>query len=119
MASSIDDLRALTVGAKKNFRTEKVDIEGAEFEVRQPSVKARDALMEKCTDKEGKLKMSEFLSWGIILNTYKPGTDEKVFSDADYKSIIEQPAGGWVDKLGNTAARLLNVQEDEDSPKGE
>jgi len=108
-----DKLRQLTVGAKKNFRKEIVKYDGEDFELRQPSVADRDELMEQCQGEDGKLRMTEFITWTLINNCYVPGTDERVFGKGDYEALKSQPTGGFVDELGNAAVRVMNVQEEE------
>lgn len=108
-------LRSITLGAAKKFRTSVVSIDGNDFEVRQLSVKGRRDLLEKAYNSEtGKLDTQEYLVWSVIKSTFVPGTDELVYSDADYESLVAMPTGGFVDKLGEAASKLLNVDEGKD-----
>ena len=50
-----------------------------------------------------------FLVWSVIHNTYVPNTDELVFDELDYDSLVDNPTGGFVDEFSEVAARLVNV----------
>lgn len=109
-------LRALTLGAKKNFQTEIVSVDGSDFEVRQPTLKERSALRKKCTSmtEDGiEFNLFEFLIWAVINHTFVPKTDEKVFSEEDYEALGDLPAGGWFDELSEAASKLCNVGSDD------
>lgn len=110
-------LRAATLGTKKDFRKSIVPINGVDFEVRQLSVKGRRDLLEKAYNSEtSKLDTQEYLVWSVIKTTFVPGTDELVYSDADYESLVAEPTGSFVDKLGEASSKLLNVEEGKDTP---
>ena len=116
-------LRALTLGKKKSFEKRIVEIEGAEFEVRQPTIGQRGEIRNKSmkidadAEEEGesnvKFDMFSFLICAVVELTYVPGTDERVFGDEDYEELKSLPAGGWFDKLTKEAADLCNVKDDE------
>lgn len=105
-----DQIRAATIGAKSEFKTELVDWNGVEVEIRQPTHKSRKELFNKCKDKDGNLDATEFLVWSVIRNTYIPKTNETVFEAADYDALVEKPAGGFLDKFGEVAVRLFNPE---------
>lgn len=108
-----DTLRQATLGAKKTFRSEIVEFEGSSFEIRQPTIKARAELRAKCTSTKNEgvaFDMFEFLVWAVIHNTFVPGTDERVFDDTDYDSLVKSPTGGFVDEFSEVAAKLINVE---------
>jgi len=104
-----NDLRSLTVGGKKNFRKKVVEIDEAKFEVRQLSVGDRQKIYDK-SSKGDKISSSDFLVWSVIYCTFVPGTEEKVFDDADYESLMAQPSDSFVDKLGQAAGELLDTE---------
>lgn len=112
-----DQIRAATLGEKSEFRSEVVKYNGVEVEVRQPSVKARKELFKRCMDEAGRVDTMEFLTWSVIYNTYVPNSNELVFEDTDYDAMVEKPAGGFMDQFGEVAARVMNVEEDEDVEK--
>lgn len=117
MSLSIKDaLRKVTIGAKKQFKKTTFEYEGNVFEFRSPTVRERDEIRAKATDKDGNIQGAAFQVWSIIQMTYVPDTDEKVFGAEDYDALMNQPAGGFVDALATEALKLLGG-EDEGKPK--
>mgnify|MGYP003657580753 CR=1 FL=1 len=106
---TIDKLRAATIGAKKNFKSETIEYNGVKFEIRQPSIRARAELTKQCTGSNGAIDMFKFLVWLVIELTYVPNTDKKVFTAEDYDTLVEQATGGFVDAFSEVAASLVNV----------
>jgi hypothetical protein len=109
--SNRDDLRSAILGVRPEFAKEIVEYKGNKFEVRQPTNKARRDLFKKAIDENGKIDMMEFVVWAVIYNTYDPESGKTVFEDTDYDVFINMPSGGVLDKLGEVASRLLNVEE--------
>lgn len=107
-----DKLRAKTVGKSPKFRKEIVTYDGDEFEIRQPSQETRKELFEKAKTPDGKVDNFTALVWGVINQTYIPGTEEKVFEETDFDSLMARPAGGFIDSFGAVALSLLNVEDD-------
>lgn len=106
-----DAIRAATVGAKCDFKTEIVKWEGVSVEVRQMSIATRFELYDASqrTDADGK-ETFDSLRWTVMLvviNTYVPGTDVRVYDDADFELLSKQPTEGFVDKIAE-AAKVLN-----------
>jgi len=101
------------MGAKSEFKNKIVKYKGIEVEIRQPSYKARKEVMQRAMEGD-KINTLEFLVWAVIENTYVKGTNERVFEDTDYDSLVEKPVGGFMDKFGEVAAELMNVEEDLD-----
>lgn len=114
-----DKLRQATVGSPKNFKSKKVEINGEEFEVRQPSVKDRGQLMNKAgvtsTENVDDMDYASLQAYAVIYCTFVPGTNEKVFSDEDYETLLNSPSGTWVDELSRPIMELMNVQPEEDA----
>jgi len=106
-----DKIRSATVGAASQFKREEVKFGGIEVEIRQPSVKVRRELYSKCSDDSGKIDILDFMTWGVIYNTYVPGTNEHVFDSSDYDAMVEKPAGGFLDQFGEVVSRLMNVED--------
>ena len=111
-----DKLRKATLGAPSVFKSEIVTFNGAKFEIRQPTIKARSNLRSRCTTVKGPsdvdFDMFEFLVWSVIANTYVPGTDDLVFDEADYDALVQNPTGGFMDQFSEVAAELMNVEPD-------
>jgi len=107
--SKRDAIRGKTVGGKKNFRTEIVTVDGEDIEVRQLSVRDRLDVYNRST-KDGVLDPLQFQIWSVIATCFVPGTKERLFEDADYDSLMDQPTGSFVDKLSEAAVEMLNVE---------
>ncbi len=113
-------LRSLTVGAKKKFKSELVEWEGEQFEVRQPSVTQRSAIMQNAQEismEEGeqrvKVDYAKMQIWSVICCTYVPGDDTPLYTEADYEVMSSSPASSYVDKLSAIATKLMNASPEE------
>lgn len=104
-------VRDALLGAKVEFKKEVVKYNGVEVEIRQPSYEARKEVMDRAKE-DGGINPLLFLVWAVIENTYLKGTDEKIFEDTDYDALVSRPVGGFMDKFGEVAATLMNVNED-------
>lgn len=104
-----DKLRSKTVGAAKNFRKQIETVDGEDFEVRQLSVRDRMDVYNKAT-KNSVLDPLQFQIWAVISTVFVPGTDERVFEDTDYESLVKQPTGSFVDKLSEVAVSMLGSE---------
>jgi hypothetical protein len=113
-----DILRNAVLGAKPNFKTSVVEVDGQKYEIRQPTNKQRSVIMKssRVENSKGEKEADDLMLTlnAIIALTYVPDTEEKVFEPTDYDMLSSLPAGGITDKLGNKAIQmLLNVGEDE------
>lgn len=105
-----DSIRKLTLGKKTEFRTVEFDYEGTKVVFRQPSLGDRKKLVAKATT-NGELDSVAFQVWTVIYLTYDE-EGNRVFDETDFDSMMEQPAGGFVDKFAEQAVGLLgNSQE--------
>lgn len=107
-----DNLRSKILGKSHVFKSEVVEYDGDQYEVRQPSVKSRKMLFKKCMSEDGRIDTGDFIAWGVIYNTFVPGTDELVFEETDYEVLMSLPSGGILDKLGTVASAMLNVEDE-------
>jgi hypothetical protein len=111
-------LRDLTIGRKVQFATEIVEIDGTKFEVRSPSIKQREDIMNAAgihasasgKERDDKISAASMQVLTIIYMVYDPETGEKVFDLADRDVLLEQPIGGWVDILAGACMRLMKVR---------
>lgn len=115
-------LRALTLGTKREFKKEIVEIDNVKFELRQPTIKQRGEIQNKSMklnlsadseESKATFDMFTFLLCAVIELTYVPGTDEQVFSEEDIPTMQDMPAGSWFDTLSQTASTLCNVKEND------
>lgn len=121
---SLKDIRKYTVGAKKNLKEvvkEFITEDGDKYKVmfRQPTRKDKKALVKKCSDEDGMVDTIDLTTWAVIMLTYDPDTGERVFSDEDYDSLLEQASvGSFVDDFALEAIRLVNgINGETDDPK--
>lgn len=113
-----DKIRAATLGNKGQFKTEVVEVNGVSVAVKQPSVGEREDMFAAIDADAGSsavdyAKMFKLMTWGVIKLTYVPDTNERVFDDADYDELMNQPTNDWVDQLGETVLEVLNVEADQ------
>ena len=106
-----DNIRKATVGKATNFRKEVVEYNGEKVELRQPSIKVRNELFKR-SSKNDTFDMSDFLVWSTIYSAYVPNTNERVFEETDYDTLIEMPTGSFVDEFADKIAELMNVKKD-------
>jgi hypothetical protein len=107
--------RQRTVGAQKQFKKVTVDLgDGAMAEVRQPSIKARAAIFKaaKAMGGQEEIELAELQAEAVIRCTFLED-GRPAFEAEDRESLLEQPAGGWFDKLAEKALELLNVDDKE------
>jgi len=118
--NGVGSLRSITVGAKVEHRTETVELQGLEFEVRSPTVGARSQILESSrkTDAQGEISFDFglFRILAVVHLTHDPTSGDKVFSTTDIPVMLEAPTGSYVDVLGAVAEALINV-DTEDTAK--
>jgi len=107
--STRDQLRSKTLGKKKGFQSKKVEFDGDEYEVRQPSIKRRKEILNSVTDENGNVDGGDLVVWAAIYCTFPPGENEPLFDETDYEAFMEQPTGSFVDDFGQAALELMNV----------
>jgi hypothetical protein len=84
-------LRAKVLNNKPTHKIVELD-DGTKIEVRQTTVgQMLDAVSEENTKKR--------MATVLIESCYVPGTDEKVFEDADFEVLMGMPSGGVYQKL--------------------
>lgn len=110
-----DSIRKATVGAKKNFRTTELDFEGNKVMFKQLSQRERKELIGRCKDESGDIDGIELQIWSVIYMTRDPETGETVYTEDDYESLNEQPAGGFVEKFAEAAIALMSGDNPKDS----
>ncbi len=79
--------------------------------VKQPSVEERQAIFaEAKVGRDGAVSASssKTAALAIIYCARDPDTDEPVFTAADIDTIMQSPAGGWVDLLSQKVMELLS-----------
>lgn len=118
MAQSIrDQIRAATLGAKPQFKSKEVEYNGITVELREPNLKDRRKLLERAKNSNGELDMVNFIVYSVILNTYVPNSNEKVFSPEDADAFFELNTGGFVEAFSSAVSELMNVSEEDSDPK--
>lgn len=113
-------LRAATVGAQKKFANELVEVGEVKFEVRQPTIAARSAILKAAKAQSGdndRVDLAALQVEALLRCVFVPAGEEQagelVFEEADRASLLEQPTGGFVDTLAEVALRLLNVDKED------
>jgi hypothetical protein len=101
MSSVRDELRG-KIFAHRALKSEVVTIFGQEVEIRQPTM----GQLLGARDEPDRRKAIVNL---MIEYTYVPGTNERVFEDGDFESIISMPFGDDLAKVNQAINRLTSV----------
>lgn len=105
--STRDAIRSATVGAKSDFKSEIVEWGDVKVEVRQMSIQERFELYKATMDDDDdKVDTLKWLIMLVVINTYVPGTNERVYEDTDFDLLVKQPTDGFIDKLADVAKEL-------------
>jgi len=110
-AMTRNELRAAIFAAEnKKPKSKEITLFGQKVDIRQPTVGEVTAMV----DKAGKPNVSAIVTI-LITYCYVPGTDEKVFEEADREGLLSMPTGQWLTDLNNTIEELtgVNVKEQE------
>lgn len=100
--SNAQDIRSRIFQNSKKVKSEKVTFFGEEVEVRQPRMK--DILGSGDDNETSDRRLARM----IVMHTYVPGTNERVFEDAHIDEILEMPFGG-IQKLNDAMNRLMGI----------
>lgn len=103
MATNKNDLRAQLLSTKKPKSTE-VELFESTIELRQPTLKQ---MMEMQKENNERNAIANIL----ITQGYVPGTNERVFENTDYDSLMEWPVGEWLQHLTAAITELSGVDD--------
>lgn len=124
MASSAErnKLRSLTVGREKKPKIVTVEWEGKQFQIRQPGVGDKIAIMEATGLEAGARGVMTMTAAGLVRGrieaaircTYVPETGERLFEEADRASLFGTPDtnGSFLKVVGDAAFALAMDGED-------
>lgn len=113
-----DEIRQRTLGRAHRVPSRLVDVDGVAIEVRRPSIRQRSQILRRGKALGGaqvaldRMDPGEFQVTGLIECCFVPGTDERVFSEADREALLGSPAGAY-DGLTNALMELMSVDEEE------
>lgn len=109
-----DALRTAILGGTHRLKRELLRLpasdgsEGIEVELRQPTIGALSrSAMQAEKDKVPPTVRT------LIEYCYVPGTDDKVFEDADADVLSDLPTGAWLSKLNEVVGRLIEFNPKE------
>lgn len=112
-----DLLRNLILSHSETKRAS-VTIGELTYEVRAPTVAERSSIIKEAgkQDKNGEanIDFAKLQVYAIIHLTVVPGTDEKVFTEADIPTLMSRPANGPFDELAEAAIKVVNVRKEDD-----
>lgn len=112
-------MRSATVGAKKQFKRVRVEHDGIEYEFVQPSLRDRKEIFDRCMDGEGNMNSVLLQIEAIINLTVIPDTDVRVFERGDKESLLEFPAGSFVDVFSEKAVNIMTGRDSSETAEGE
>lgn len=115
---------ALRSGALRSrpAKSKTVDFEGQKYEVRAPSVRSRAQILRRAGVLDEKKKETDpgrMQVAAVIACTFDPESGERVFEEADFEALLEDPAGGVVDALAAPALEFLNTSNDKAGAKND
>lgn len=100
VAKTRDEIRGeIFKGEHKKLARKPFTLNGTKLEVRQPTIKQLGDLANQTSDKPAVVRY-------LIAHTYVPGTDERVFDDADAEALSEFPAGPWLGEFNEAFSAL-------------
>lgn len=103
--SSKDGIRSAIL-ATKTLKRILVDIDGTAVELRQPNLKSLNDFA--VTDDPKRAKIPAMVRM-MIEYAYVPGTDDKVFTEADAEQLGELPTGPWMTKFTEAIGALTGI----------
>ena len=106
--STRDSLRA-SIFSTKPIKKEIIKLFDTEVEIRQPTIK--DVLEMDTSDN------TEAVVGVLIRYCYVPGTDDRVFEEADRDNILSWPVGDWLQNVTKSIERLTGVTVEESEKK--
>ena len=97
-----EELRQATIGTRNPLRKIEVEYNDHTYEFRQPTIAEREAIRQGASFAgeglgELRMDMAKHSVLFVISQTYIPGTDEKVFEDGDFDTLLNAPTGGFVE----------------------
>lgn len=98
----------------------KEDGSAAVVEVREPGLKLRANIFRAAGVSAGdasSIDMAALQVETVVALTYEPGTNVKIFTDADKPALAAQLAGGFVDDIFEVAYPLMNAAKEEEVSK--
>ena len=101
-----DQIRAALIGKKHPPKREKVELFGVELELQQPTL--RSILQARDIDDELTRTADVFIHYA-----YVPGTNEKVFEEADRDVILNWPFNEDILRVQEIIADLTGVNLDD------
>lgn len=102
-----DDIRKALLDAKPLSRI--VTIYGQKVEIRQSRIGAVLSSIEDDTGEPKKISRKMAFAQLLIAHCYVPGTQEKVFDDADQEVLMEMPFGPDTMALQNAIQDLMGI----------
>lgn len=122
-----NQLRALTLGAPKTFKSELFEVETpsgkATFEIRMPTVLERQRIQDDATivSKDQKVKdrvdLAKFEVLALVALVFVPledadgnpklGGTVRAYEKTDVENLLAQPIGGWSQVLARKAFEML------------
>jgi len=95
-----------------------VELNDREFEVRGPTVGQRQAIQNAAmtldmATQQANIDPVKLQVEAMMELVFVPGTDERVFEEADRDTIFAGDGVGWVDELSNHAVSMITGKSDE------
>jgi hypothetical protein len=101
---------AAKIFAVEDIESELVDVEiwGVTVLVKSMTARARQGMIARTVDENGKMDISQVLPEMVIACTYDPETGEKVFKDSDREALLAKSAAA-IEQISTVAMRLSGM----------
>ena len=103
-----DKIRSGILNGKKIVKSETMSLFGTEIELRQATLSTM-AKIARATEADSKTPGVVRI---LIEYAYVPGTEDKLFSEADVAELSQLPGGPWVKTLNAIVGRLSGADVD-------
>ena len=100
-----DDLRTKIFSGATNRESITITFFGADIELRQPTVGQLQNMLEEQSNRQGNIPLPQYL----IQYAYVPGTDDKVFDQADLAGLMDLPYNQDMIIVANAVGKLSGV----------
>lgn len=98
---------ALFDSKNQTFKVIQITMFGQKVDVRQPSIDQIERITQKFRE-DTENERSAIVRM-IISYCYVPGTEEKVFEDADADMLLTLPGGGWLTEFNKAVSALTEL----------
>jgi len=109
----VEAIRKATLGAKRELKSELVEVEDFDIEVRQLTFGQRSEVNSKVLDGEGNFDNGKYALNMLVACCFDAKSGKQIYEDTDIEALSNMPDSGFVDVLARTAMRMNTVDVEE------